>query len=95
MNLQTVNNKMNVLMHERLRLQRAYSAANSMMFQLQIPEGKHLVFVLNQPEALDNKEAISRWLLDQNKCVAIDEVAYASLKEKLQQLLTEACGAGF
>jgi hypothetical protein len=89
MSIQTANNKMEAIVNERLRLQRAYSAANSMMLQLQIPEGNHLLFALDQPQARDNKDAICHWLLVQNKWQLIDQSSYVELRGKLRSVLSD------
>ena len=72
MTLDQVNNRMEQLMNERLRMQRAFSAANSMMLQLNIPNGDALVLALKQEKAKTNKEAICHWLLEQNQSQLID-----------------------
>jgi len=95
MNLQTVNSKMEVLINERLRLQRAYSAASSMMFQLQIPEGNHLCFALEQSTAKTNREAIAEWILDQVSSLLVDDRSYRELTKKLSGLLNDYERASF
>ena len=86
---QTVQKSMEKQSLERVLLQRALIAANNMMYQLQIPEGTHLIFALNQPEARDNKDAICHWLLGQSGSQPIDNGSYGELKSKLNNALLD------
>ncbi len=84
-----VINTMESLLNQRLRLQKAYSAANSLMMQLQIPEGNHLLYVLGYPSASDNKDAISQWILDMDSSLVITNESYLNLKRKLRCVLSD------
>jgi len=85
MKLVTVNNTFEPLINQRLRLQKTYSAANSMMVQLQIPQGDNLLYVMGYPNASDNKGAICRWILDQNNSAVISNESYVILKRRLRR----------
>ena len=87
MTLQELENQVTELSYKRLRMQRASSAAASIMYKLNIPEGTQLAFILNQPSAKTNKEAISGWILGQTSWQLVDEQSYNELAVMLERFL--------
>ncbi len=74
-------------------LKQLFRAANSMVLELHIKEGDSLAFVLGQPDADTNKEAICLWLLGYvpNGTICMDR--YSQLKAKLSCILSELQGS--
>ena len=73
----------------------ARNAATALMIELNInPEQNQLPFVLGIPEAKDNAQAISEWILRQSKSSKIDNDSYRSLRLKLMNIL-EDCQGGY
>lgn len=89
MKLVLVNNTMASLLNQRLRIQKSYSAANSLMMQLNIPQGHQLLYVLGYPNASDNKGAICQWIMDRDSSVVISNESYSNLKRKLRCVLID------
>ena len=72
---------------ERLSVQRAMSAASSMMVQLNIQPGSQLRFILGQPKASSNQEAICYWLIEKQNGQLVDEASYPHLLNELRTCL--------
>lgn len=94
MRLVTKNSKPEFTLNQRLRMQRVLSAANSMIIQLRIPRGNNLLFILGYPNAIDNKDAICRWILEQEPMLAINNDSYSRLISQLESLLLDATEGG-
>ena len=72
---------------ERLSVQRAMSAAGSMMIQLKIQQGSQLRFILKQLKASSNQEAICYWLIEKQNGQLVDEASYPHLLNELRACL--------
>lgn len=92
MRLVTVNSHIEQIVDKRLRKQKAYSAANSMMLQLQIPQGDQLVYLLGYPNVSNNKDAICQWILDQDISALVTNESYVALRSRLRDILCEQSG---
>lgn len=76
-------------------LANARNAATALMIELNIsPEQNQLPFVLGIPEAKDNAQAISEWIMRQSKSSKIDNDSYPILKSRLMGIL-EDCHGGY
>ena len=95
MRLVTSNNQSAPVINQRLRMQKAYRAANSMMLQLRIQQGDQLLFVLGYTSAHDNKDAICRWILDNDNSGVLSMESYRELKNRLQEILSDSVLGGF
>ncbi len=85
-----INNVIEQRQVERLLMQRALSAANCMMLQLNIQQGSQLSFVLSQPEAKTNQEAIYQCILRNCEGALVDEQNYDELLGELKTTLQKA-----
>lgn len=76
-------------------LANARNAATALTIELNIsPEQNQLPFVLGIPEAKDNAQAISEWIMRQSKSSKIDNDSYPILKSRLMGIL-EDCHGGY
>ena len=74
---------------QKARMKRAMRIASSIKLRLRINEESELRDALNQAEASNNIEAITHWILDEQKRVEVKELPYLELLEKFRALLTE------
>ncbi|GEM_PF-2734435 len=75
---------------QKLRLALAQTVASNVMHQLQIPDGNHLVFALDQPRQVTNRDAIVRWVLPMINSRGVSREQYESLRVKLRSLLEDS-----
>lgn len=72
-----------------------FKATNSLILELHIEDGNGLSFVLEQPEAETNKEAICLWVWSHIKDGKINMQRYLALKAKLESILSTLKGSQF
>ena len=73
----------------KLKQQQAKRVSQSLIMELQIPMGKHLTYFLQEPKAKDNCDAISRWVLRNQRDKNIGSEHYTELKEQLCRELSD------
>ena len=74
---------------QKARMKRATRIASSIKLRLRITEESELRDVLNQAEASNNLEAITHWILEEQKRAEVNELAYVELLDTFRTLLTE------
>ena len=74
---------------KKARMKRAMRIASSIKLRLRINEESELRDVLNQDQALNNLEAITHWILDEQKRAGVNELPYLELLEIFRTLLME------
>jgi len=87
--MKPINQTFNRQIELRQQQQQATRIAKSLIIELRISLGNHLTYFLGEPNASDNTEAISRWVLRQGDTEAISNEHYFELKEKLIQTLSQ------
>lgn len=73
----------------RTFLLQVFRAAKSIVLELNIRDGDELAYVLGQPDASTNKEAVELWLLSRIDEGDIDLQRYSELKAELFNILEE------
>ena len=74
---------------QKARTRRAMRIASSIKLRLRINEESELRDVLNQDQASNNLEAITHWILEEQKRAEVNELAYVELLDTFRTLLTE------
>ena len=88
-------NETNITFISEKLLEPVFKAVNSLILELHIEEGNGLSFVLEQPEAETNKEAICLWVMSHIKDGQINMERYSVLKAKLESILSTLKGSQF
>lgn len=83
-----------IIMNEK-SLEPIFKAANSLILELHITDGNALSFVLGQPDAETNKEAICLWILSYARDGRVGMERYVLLKTRLRYILSSLQGSQF
>ena len=85
-----IKNLVNRENEKKLRLALAQTVASNIMHQLQIPDGNHMVFALDQSCQVTNRDAIASWVLPMIDSRGVSSEQYESLRVKLRSLLEDS-----
>lgn len=80
---------------QRARMKRAMRIASSIKLRLRINDQAQLGYILDEPDAVDNLEAITCWILAEQKRAGVDELPYLELLETFRTLLMDLESVGF
>ena len=80
---------------QKARMKRAMRIASSIKLRLRINDQTQLGYFLDEPDAVDNLEAITYWVLAEQKRAGVDELPYLELLEIFRTLLMDLDSVGF